>query len=135
MKIAVFGRTELRCSICVLLLVPAAAVLGKLPALMLALVSLAVHELSHAFMAARLGLVVSSIEVQPFGFIAELHTPPRTPSECLSVAAAGPFASLLIALCGARFWQIHRAYIGSLPRFLFFQFIARINESSPFSAS
>lgn len=52
-------------------------------------------------MAARLGLVVSSIEVQPFGFIAELHTPPRTPSECLSVAAAGPFASLLIALCGA----------------------------------
>ena len=101
MKIAVFGRTELRCSICVLLLVPAAAVLGKLPALMLALVSLAVHELSHAFMAARLGLVVSSIEVQPFGFIAELHTPPRTPSECLSVAAAGPFASLLIALCGA----------------------------------
>lgn len=95
MKIAVFGRTELRCSICVLLLVPAAAVLGKLPALMLALVSLAVHELSHAFMAARLGLVVSSIEVQPFGFIAELHTPPRTPSECLSVAAAGPFASLL----------------------------------------
>ena len=71
MKIAVFGRTELRCSICVLLLVPAAAVLGKLPALMLALVSLAVHELSHAFMAARLGLVVSSIEVQPFGFIAE----------------------------------------------------------------
>ena len=61
MKIAVFGRTELRCSICVLLLVPAAAVLGKLPALMLALVSLAVHELSHAFMAARLGLVVSSI--------------------------------------------------------------------------
>ena len=68
---------------------------------MLALVSLAVHELSHAFMAARLGLVVSSIEVQPFGFIAELHTPPRTPSECLSVAAAGPFASLLIALCGA----------------------------------
>lgn len=97
MKIAVFGRTELRCSICVLLLVPAAAVLGKLPALMLALVSLAVHELSHAFMAARLGLVVSSIEVQPFGFIAELHTPPRTPSEC----PAGPFASLLIALCGA----------------------------------
>ena len=74
MKIAVFGRTELRCSICVLLLVPAAAVLGKLPALMLALVSLAVHELSHAFMAARLGLVVSSIEVQPFGFNAELHT-------------------------------------------------------------
>lgn len=101
MKIAVFGRTELRCSICVLLLVPAAAVLGKLPALMLALVSLAVHELSHAFMAARLGLIVSTIEVQPFGFIAELHTPPRTPSECLSVAAAGPFASLLIALCGA----------------------------------
>ena len=69
MKIAVFGRTELRCSICVLLLVPAAAVLGKLPALMLALVSLAVHELSHAFMAARLGLIVSSIEVQPFGFM------------------------------------------------------------------
>lgn len=31
-----------------------------------------------------------------------------------------------------RFGQIHRAYIGSLPRFLFFQFIARINESSPF---
>ena len=108
MKIAVFGRTELRCSICVLLLVPAAAVLGKLPALMLALVSLAVHELSHAFMAARLGLVVSSIEVQPFGFIAELHTPPRTPSECLSVAAAGPFASLLIAQVWANTSGIHR---------------------------
>ena len=134
MKIAVFGRTELRCSICVLLLVPAAAVLGKLPALMLALVSLAVHELSHAFMAARLGLVVSSIEVQPFGFIAELHTPPNPvgmPVGCGSGTVCKPAHRLL----RRRFGQIHRAYIGSLPRFLFFQFIARINESSPFSAS
>ena len=95
MKIAVFGRTELRCSICVLLLVPAAAVLGKLPALMLALVSLAVHELSHAFMAARLGLVVSSIEVQPFGFIAELHTPPQRDrlQVCSSPSAAQVWAN------------------------------------------
>lgn len=105
MKLASLGRTELRCSVFVLLLIPAAAVFGKLTALLLALISLAIHEFSHVLMASRLGLAVASIEIQPFGFIAALQIPPRTPSECLSVAAAGPFASLLIALCGAGFFK------------------------------
>lgn len=102
---------------------------------MLALVSLAVHELSHAFMAARLGLIVSSIEVQPFGFIAELHTPPANPVGMSVGCGSGTVCKPAHRTLRRRFGQIHRAYIGSLPRFLFLQFIARINESSPFSAS
>ncbi len=112
MTVAVVRGTELRCSVPVLLLFPAAVVLGRTDAALILLVSLAVHELAHAFMASRLGFPVLSLEIQPFGFIAVLERPPDTPSEAAAIAAAGPFISLLLAFCAFGLLFMHS---GALP--------------------
>ena len=101
MRIAYFGRTELRCSVPVLLLPPAAVVLGRFDEALIVVASLAAHELAHAFIAHRLGCRILALELQPFGFIARLDRDGDTPSERCAVAAAGPVTSLLIALCSA----------------------------------
>lgn len=117
MLIASAGRTELRCSLPVLLLVPAAVVFGRATTLALCLLSLAVHELSHAFMARRLGFPVAALEIQPFGFIARLARQPDTPSEAAAVAAAGPVVSLLLALTSAGLIRFTEGLSGALPEF------------------
>ncbi|MBO4879979.1 MAG: hypothetical protein J5544_06930 [Clostridia bacterium] len=106
MKLASCGRTELRCSVPVLLLLPAAVIAGKLETLLICLLSLTAHELSHAFMAQRLGFPIAALEIQPFGFIARLARAPNTPAESAAIAAAGPMISLLLALCSAGFAQL-----------------------------
>ncbi|MBR5947351.1 MAG: site-2 protease family protein [Clostridia bacterium] len=101
MTIAVFGRTELRCSVFVLLLFPLAVVFDRLETLLIAAGSLIVHELSHSVMAHRLGFSVSSIELQPFGCVARLKRAPLSPSESAAIAAAGPLVSLILSLTAA----------------------------------
>ena len=72
MQLASVGRTQLRCSVPVLLLIPLAAVFSKFDLLLVGLVSLGMHELAHAVMAHRLGFFVEAVEIQPFGFVARL---------------------------------------------------------------
>lgn len=101
MTLAVFGRLEIRCSVFVLLLFPLAVVFDRLDTLLIAGGSLLVHELSHSFMAHRLGFSIASIELQPFGCIARLRRSPDLPSDAAAIAAAGPLVSLLLSLAAA----------------------------------
>jgi len=58
--------------------------------------SIVVHELGHAFAARRNGITVTGITISPLGGFAMLSRESRSPREELEVAAAGPFATLLV---------------------------------------
>jgi Zn-dependent protease len=60
--------------------------------------SILVHELGHALVARRLGVRIAGIEMQFFGGVAKMITPPRSARDEILIAAAGPAVSLAIAI-------------------------------------
>ncbi len=54
------------------------------------------HELGHAFAAARLGIRVPRILLLPIGGMAEFERIPRKPAEELLIAVAGPLVNVLL---------------------------------------
>jgi Zn-dependent protease len=60
--------------------------------------SILVHELGHAVVARRLGVRIAGIEMQFFGGMAKMVTPPRSARDEILIAIAGPAVSLGIAL-------------------------------------
>jgi Zn-dependent protease len=61
-------------------------------------VSLVLHELGHAVVARRNGIVISGIDLWFFGGIAKMTRDTRSPGEEFRVAAAGPAVTLLIII-------------------------------------
>ncbi len=98
MKLASIRDAEIRCSLPVLLLLPAMAANGRLCSNHIGSFSLIHHVLAHAMTAERLGCRIASIELQPFGCVARLVHQPTSPSENAAIAAAGPLISLLLSL-------------------------------------
>jgi Zn-dependent protease len=84
---------------------PCMASLG-LAAVMALLIGLSVllHELGHALVAARLLVPVHSITLFAFGGVAELEADSPSPEAELAIAIAGPAVSLLIALSAGALW-------------------------------
>jgi Zn-dependent protease len=71
-------------------------------ATLLLFASVIVHELGHALAARRQGIEVTGITVSLLGGFAQMGRESRTPREELTVALAGPFATLaIIAVCTA----------------------------------
>jgi len=60
--------------------------------------SVVLHELSHAIVARRLGIPVGNITLFLFGGVASILREPGSPADELKMAAAGPAASVVIAL-------------------------------------
>jgi Zn-dependent protease/CBS domain-containing protein len=60
------------------------------------LASILAHELSHALVGRRFGVVVDRITLFMFGGVAHLRSEPKQPVHELFMAAAGPLASLAI---------------------------------------
>ena len=67
---------------------------------LLVFASILVHELGHAIVARRLGVRIAGIELQFFGGMAKMVTPPRSARDEILIALAGPAVSLTIALVG-----------------------------------
>jgi Zn-dependent protease len=64
--------------------------------------SVGVHELGHALVARRHGIEVAGITISPLGGFATMSRETRTPREELTIALAGPLATLaIVALCVA----------------------------------
>lgn len=60
--------------------------------------SIFVHEFAHAFVALREKLRVVEIVLHPFGGFTRFHREPQTPRSEFRIAAAGPVASLALAV-------------------------------------
>jgi Zn-dependent protease/predicted transcriptional regulator len=59
--------------------------------------SVVLHEMSHSFVARRLGISIRGITLFIFGGVAEMDGEPSTPGQEFAVAAAGPIASVVLA--------------------------------------
>jgi Zn-dependent protease len=66
----------------------------------LAFASVLVHELGHAIVARRLGVHTTGIELGFFGGAAKMVDIPRNANDEISIAAAGPIVSLVLAGLG-----------------------------------
>ena len=97
MKLFSVGGTDVKCSPLLIMLLPLAFVFHREALFFVAFISLSVHELAHAMMAARLGFSVSSVEIQPFGFVARMELSRASAPDIAAVYAAGPAASLIMA--------------------------------------
>jgi Zn-dependent protease len=75
-------------------------VLGVLLSVLILFGSVLLHELGHALVARRLGVPVSSIELNFFGGAAKMTELPRTANHEVAIAAAGPAVSLVLAGAG-----------------------------------
>jgi Zn-dependent protease/CBS domain-containing protein len=62
------------------------------------------HELSHSLVARRLGIPIQGITLWIFGGVAHMEEVPPNPQAELSMAIAGPLASITL---GAAFWGLH----------------------------
>jgi Zn-dependent protease len=77
----------------------AAEALGWLAAIF---ACVAIHELSHSIVAGRRGVTVEEILLLPIGGVSRMKRLPDKPSDELAIAAAGPLASIgLAVLAGA----------------------------------
>jgi Zn-dependent protease/CBS domain-containing protein len=83
--------------------------------------SVLIHELSHAWVANRMGEKVSRITLFIFGGMAHLTGEPDNPGVEFKVAGIGPLTSLVL---GAIFWGVERA-IPSAPAFTLWQAVFR----------
>jgi len=72
-------------------------VLGAVAALLL-FVSVLIHELSHSFVAQRLGIGVRSITLFIFGGISNIEGEPHSARDELLISAAGPVASVVLGI-------------------------------------
>jgi Zn-dependent protease len=74
--------------------------IGGVAGVLLVFGSVLLHELGHALVARRLGVPVSSIELNLFGGAAKMTDLPRTAGHEIAIAAAGPAVSLVLAGAG-----------------------------------
>ena len=103
MRIMTVGGVRIVVNPLLPLLILLCALTGSLVRLALAFLSLAVHEAAHTALSRALGYAVSEIELLPFGFVARLNERPRGLWDELMIAAAGPIASLVMAVTLSQF--------------------------------
>ncbi len=98
---AAFG-VPLRMHFAFPVLMAASVWLGHGRALLMTLVALTLHEAAHAVAARIMGQRFESIELMPFGGVAQMSTAlSLRPGQELMIALAGPIASLLFSLLSA----------------------------------
>lgn len=68
--------------------------------------SVVLHELGHAMAARAFGIRTAHITLFPFGGVAAITRPPRTPSEELIVAIAGPAVNFVLLATALTLWAL-----------------------------
>ena len=86
-------------------------------------VSVAVHELSHSFIAIRYGQSILSITLFIFGGVAQMKGEPAHPKAEFRMAIAGPLSSFLLSLI---FFLSYRLVTGEIVKALF-QYLSQLN--------
>jgi len=82
-----------------------------------------VHELGHCIAAKKLGIEVYDIVIWPLGGLARLESSPDNPKTELIIAAAGPVASIMIALVAL---PINK-FIHNVQAYYFISFVVEAN--------
>jgi len=103
MRLFTIGNTVVKCSPLLLICIPLSIAFNAVSEMLTALLSLSLHEACHTLVAWGLGYRVGSIEIQPFGFVANLETTLFSPLDEIAVAAAGPVCSFVIAASASAF--------------------------------
>ncbi len=79
--------------------------------------SVVIHEIGHALVARSYGMPIVDISLYPFGGMARLARPPRTTTQEIVVALAGPITSLVLAgLCAATAMMARSGLFATLAR-------------------
>jgi Zn-dependent protease/CBS domain-containing protein len=92
-------------------------------AALLLFVSVALHELSHSFIAMRYGQSIVSITLFIFGGVAQMKGEPAHPKAEFNMAIAGPISSFFLSLI---FFIIYNLVTGQVEKALF-QYLSYIN--------
>lgn len=95
---------------------------GAAAALML-FVSVALHELSHSFVALRYKLPISAITLFIFGGISQMKSEPPDPKAEFTIAIAGPLSSFFLA---AIFFAAYHLQVSAAVKAVF-DYLARLN--------
>lgn len=95
-----YRGVSIKCSPAVIVLAGLAVIFDMWVTLLIAFVSLTMHELSHAFTAWAVGMRIEAMEIQPFGFVARLSGK-ISPMDEFAVAASGPLFSIITACVAA----------------------------------
>lgn len=96
---------------------------GGLAGSTLLFVSVALHELSHSFVATRYRLPIISITLFIFGGVAQMKGEPPNPKAEAGMAVAGPLSSFVLSLI---FLMIYELVTGQVARALFL-YLSRVN--------
>ena len=105
MRLFEIGNTTIKCSPVLFIIIPFVIFFNAVGEMLTALLSLSLHEACHTLVARGLGYRVSSIEIQPFGFVARLETMMFSPIDEIAIAVAGPVCSLVIAAVASAFFK------------------------------
>ena len=96
-RVCAIGQMELRVHPLTVLVLAGACVLGRIGALLQAMLALSLHEAAHAVVANVFCCRIDSVELQPFGGVARMREAGLTPHAERCIALAGPVASFVIA--------------------------------------
>lgn len=70
------------------------------------LIVMFIHELSHAFVARKLGYNIKNIKLIPFGICLNINSVNILPKDEIKIALAGPIINFFLALCTIALWWI-----------------------------
>lgn len=97
MRLCSIRGVELRGGPLLLLAVVVCCVLGRLDALLQAVLALSLHEAAHVVVAAAFEQRIYALELQPFGCVARMRERALSPHAALCIAVAGPVVSFITA--------------------------------------
>ncbi len=112
MRLCTIRGVEIRGGPLLLLALTVCCVLGRLEAMLQAILALALHEAAHVIVAAAFEQKIAAVELQPFGCVARMRNAELSPHAELCIAVAGPVVSFIAAGAAA-------AAAGMLPRTAF----------------